>query len=100
VTTLHERLDLPNLETCFDQSFADAPMISVSDAQRRRHCHKRDGSALSIMASGRSVRAEFRSRGISRFSRAHRPRERPRDGDPPRQGCRIAAQDRREGGQG
>jgi glycosyltransferase involved in cell wall biosynthesis len=31
---LHGRLDLPNLETSFDQSFADAPMISVSDAQR------------------------------------------------------------------
>jgi glycosyltransferase involved in cell wall biosynthesis len=34
VTTLHGRLDLPHLETCFGQSFADAPMISISEAQR------------------------------------------------------------------
>ena len=34
VTTLHGRLDLPNLSERFAQCFADASMISISDAQR------------------------------------------------------------------
>jgi glycosyltransferase involved in cell wall biosynthesis len=34
VTTLHGRLDLPNLPECVARCFADASMISVSNAQR------------------------------------------------------------------
>jgi glycosyltransferase involved in cell wall biosynthesis len=34
VTTLHGRLDLPELEAVFE-AFADAPLVSISDAQRR-----------------------------------------------------------------
>jgi glycosyltransferase involved in cell wall biosynthesis len=34
VTTLHGRLDLPNIETCFGQCFAETPFVSISDAQR------------------------------------------------------------------
>ena len=35
VTTLHGRLDLPNIETCFGQCFADTSFVSISDAQRK-----------------------------------------------------------------
>jgi glycosyltransferase involved in cell wall biosynthesis len=34
VTTLHGRLDLPNLTGAFENSFAEAPFVSISDAQR------------------------------------------------------------------
>jgi glycosyltransferase involved in cell wall biosynthesis len=34
VTTLHGRIDLPELENCFECCFAEAPFISISDAQR------------------------------------------------------------------
>jgi len=34
VTTLHGRIDLPELADCFQPCFADAPFISISDAQR------------------------------------------------------------------
>jgi len=34
VTTLHGRIDLPELENCFEHCFAEAPFISISDAQR------------------------------------------------------------------
>jgi glycosyltransferase involved in cell wall biosynthesis len=34
VTTLHGRLDLPDLDGCFRRCFADAPFVSISDAQR------------------------------------------------------------------
>jgi glycosyltransferase involved in cell wall biosynthesis len=33
VTTLHGRLDLPNIDTCFRQGFAETPFVSISDAQ-------------------------------------------------------------------
>jgi glycosyltransferase involved in cell wall biosynthesis len=36
VTTMHGRLDKPELEPIF-QTFADAPLISISDAQRAPH---------------------------------------------------------------
>jgi glycosyltransferase involved in cell wall biosynthesis len=34
VTTLHGRLDLPNLRRSFDRCFGEAPFVSISDAQR------------------------------------------------------------------
>jgi glycosyltransferase involved in cell wall biosynthesis len=34
VTTLHGRLDLPDLPHCFDACFSTAPFVSISDAQR------------------------------------------------------------------
>jgi glycosyltransferase involved in cell wall biosynthesis len=34
VTTLHGRLDLPNLDLCFGRCFVEAPFVSISDAQR------------------------------------------------------------------
>ena len=34
VTTLHGRIDLPELTDCFQPCFAVAPFISISDAQR------------------------------------------------------------------
>jgi len=34
VTTLHGRLDLPNIDSCFGQCFAETPFVSISDAQR------------------------------------------------------------------
>jgi glycosyltransferase involved in cell wall biosynthesis len=34
VTTVHGRLDLPDLERCFERCFAEAPFVSISDAQR------------------------------------------------------------------
>jgi glycosyltransferase involved in cell wall biosynthesis len=34
LTTMHGRLDLPELQTVFD-TFADAPVVSISNAQRR-----------------------------------------------------------------
>lgn len=34
VTTLHGRIDLPELDSCFDRCFADALYVSISDAQR------------------------------------------------------------------
>ena len=34
VTTLHGRIDLPDLDSCFERCFAEALFISISDAQR------------------------------------------------------------------
>jgi glycosyltransferase involved in cell wall biosynthesis len=34
VTTLHGRLDWPNLNGCFDNCFPEAPFVSISNAQR------------------------------------------------------------------
>jgi glycosyltransferase involved in cell wall biosynthesis len=34
LTTLHGRLDLPKIETCFGQCFAETAFVSISDAQR------------------------------------------------------------------
>ena len=34
VTTLHGRIDLPELDSCFERCFADALYVSISDAQR------------------------------------------------------------------
>jgi len=34
VTTLHGRLDLPDLNGCFENCFAGAPFVSISNAQR------------------------------------------------------------------
>jgi glycosyltransferase involved in cell wall biosynthesis len=34
LTTLHGRLDLPDLNDAFEPCFAEAPFISISDAQR------------------------------------------------------------------
>ena len=34
VTTLHGRLDLPKIETCFGDCFAETAFVSISDAQR------------------------------------------------------------------
>jgi hypothetical protein len=34
VTTLHGRIDLPDLDSCFERCFAAALFISISDAQR------------------------------------------------------------------
>jgi glycosyltransferase involved in cell wall biosynthesis len=34
VTTLHGRLDLPDLDASFERCFAEAPFVSISDAQR------------------------------------------------------------------
>src|SRR5690242_9726653 len=33
LTTLHGRLDVPELDGCFAECFAEAPFVSVSDAQ-------------------------------------------------------------------
>jgi hypothetical protein len=34
VTTLHGRLDLPDVNGSFECCFAEAPFVSISDAQR------------------------------------------------------------------
>jgi glycosyltransferase involved in cell wall biosynthesis len=34
VTTLHGRIDLPQLDSCFERCFGDALYVSISDAQR------------------------------------------------------------------
>ena len=34
VTTLHGRIDLPQLDGCFERCFGDALYVSISDAQR------------------------------------------------------------------
>ncbi|EAY67399.1 Glycosyl transferase, partial [Burkholderia dolosa AU0158] len=100
VTTLHGRLDLPELQPVFD-AFPDAPVVSISNSQRK---------PLPLAAWAGTVyhglpetlltpQPDVKPR-ISGVPRPDLPGKARRHGDPDRRAKRVAAEDRRESRQG
>ena len=98
VTTLHGRLDLPFYRPLL-QEFADMPVVSISDDQRRRLPARWIATVLHGLPPN-LYSFSAAARGISRVPRPHQPGKASRPGDRDRQARRRAAQDRRQGRQG
>ena len=95
VTTMHGRLDLPDLVPLYEE-FNELPLVSISDAQRTPLPRQNWVANRPSRISGAGLHVPSRARVVPRVSRAHRQRETsgPRDCDC--QGVRMAAQDRSE----
>ena len=101
VTTLHGRLDLPDLQP-FYRAFPDVPLVSISDDQRAPMPPVQLGRAPSITACrATSIRFSPRAdRRLSRLPRPHLAGEAPRPRHRDRRPRRHAAEDRGQGRQG
>ena len=99
VTTLHGRLDLPEIVTLYSE-FSDLPLISVSDAQRGPIARSELGRhRLSRPAEPRAAVQRGR-RWISGVPRPYFAGETRRSRDRHREGVRLSAQDRGQSGSG
>ena len=100
VTTLHGRLDLPELQPVFD-AFSNVPVVSISDSQRAaaaaselaQHDLPRSAGAAADAANAQEA-------GISGVPRPYLSRKARRYSYQDRCTKRFAAEDRRQGGQG
>lgn len=94
VTTLHGRLDLPDLKP-FYAAFPDIPLVSISNRQRQL------GRQRSARIAARSSPVQSRAEGrLSRFPRPHLPGEATGSRDRHRSSCGNAAEDCRQDRQG
>jgi glycosyltransferase involved in cell wall biosynthesis len=67
VTTLHGRIDLPDLDSCFERCFAEAPFISISDAQRAPLPHARWAGTVYHGIPENLVKPNFAPQGYLAF---------------------------------
>ena len=81
-------------------TFAIAPLVSISDAQRRPVPHAGWVRTVHHGLPARLLMPQPVKPDIFRVSRPHITREGDRPGDPHRRSVRRAAEDRRQGGQG
>ena len=99
VTTLHGRLDLPELQPIY-RCFADVPLVSISDAQRRP---LPDANFIATVHHGLPadlLRPRPVQAGLPGVPRPHLPGEVPRSRDRDRPARRHPAEDGRQGGPG
>ena len=96
VTTLHGRLDLAELQPIFD-TFPNAPVVSISDNQRRPLPQARFVQTRSSRLAGRVADAAAEEAGIPCVPGPDCARERAGPCHPHCAGVRHAAQDGGEG---
>jgi glycosyltransferase involved in cell wall biosynthesis len=75
LTTLHGRLDLPELEILF-RTFRDAPLVSISTAQRHPASVRKLHQHRASRASAEPATSFTAPRGLLGLSRANLPRKR------------------------
>ena len=99
LTTLHGRLDLPEHQPLF-ATFPSAPIISISDAQRRPIPHAGWVKTDPSRPAGKLLAPAAGEAGISRLPRPDRAGETGRPRDPDRTAMRHAAENRGQGRSG
>jgi glycosyltransferase involved in cell wall biosynthesis len=67
VTTLHGRIDLPDLDSCFERCFAEALFVSISDAQRAPLPHARWAGTVYHGIPENLVKPNFAPQGYLAF---------------------------------
>ena len=96
LTTLHGRLDLPELQPVFT-TFSSVPVISISTAQRRPVPQAKLGPHNPPRSTGKAADAAIHLAELSRGARSHRAGKRRRPSHQDSHTMRYPPEDRRQG---